>query len=453
MEFESGSELDPVDELRQIAGWWKSGAHELETLGEGWWVGWPRAKMAAMEAENEVQQSAVSWPEARARAEASASAEVRAWVEAKAKVRGWVSVQVDKQEAVMALLLGAAWGEARARARAQARGERVPDSLADPQTIANILTSFKQSGYARLLWDDSLNMRDEYWCIIQLITPITRLPIELLRQIFLPIIEESSSAPLVLTLVCEQWHSIITGIWRSLNLSTGTPKDFVTGKLERNQWLLDIVVDTDSDYDHYDPLYYDFSFEAVFAAIEASPRWRSFVVESLPAQAHLPEDLVNRHLQRHSNATMSRFTTFRIKSTCETSPLLNGLLHILGTTAGPALTTVEINSTNVISFLAPAYSSFFHSVKVLSLNAPGIHDPVDLLPHLHQLETFTVSYLSFPTYPNHIELPFVHTLRHLNLRAAPIQWMSDQTFHALEYCALILPQHQHVLHTFHTTLC
>ena len=445
MKFESGSELELADELRQaqIAARWKSADHESGDWGwrdEGWMEGWPLAKMAVMEAEKEVQQFAVSWAEAWTRAEA------RAWVEAKVMMERVGGGDEAKQGAAEALLLAEALGEA----RAYARGVRVPDSLADPPKIADILTSIKPSGIARSLWDNSLEMRGEYWCIIKFVTPITRLPFELLHQIFLAIIEETSGPPLALMLVCKQWHDIVTSIWSSLNLGTTTPMDAVTRRLERSQWLLDIVVDTDSDRDDFDPS--GGAFKAIFAAIEATPRWRRFVVESFPAQADLQEDLVNRHLQRCSNATMSRFTTFKIKSTCETSPLLNGLLHILGTTAGPALTTVEINSPNVISFLTPAYPSFFRFVKVLSLDTPGIRDPVDLLPHLHQLETFTVSHLSFPNYTNHVELPFVRTLRHLSLKAASIQWMSDRTFHTLEYCALIFPRHQHVLRTFRTTL-
>ena len=443
MEFQPGSELGPADELRQaqIAGQWKSD-HKRGFGGwwdEGWFVGWPLAKTAVMEAENEVQQFGVSWAEAWARAEE------RAWAEAKVML-GRVGGGEAKRGAVGALLLAREF----ARARAQARGERVPDRLADPPTIADILTSLNRSRTARSLWDDPLKIRDEYWCIVQFITPITCLPIELLRQIFLAIIEETNGSPLALMLVCKQWHAIVTSIWSSLNLGTTTPMDAVARKLERNQWLLDIVVDTDSDRGHFTPSGGD--FEAIFAAIESTPRWRSFVVESFPAQADLQEDRVNHHLQRHSNATMSRFTTFKIKSACETSPLLNGLLHILGTTAGQALTTVEINSPNVISFLTPAYSSIFHSVKVLSLDTPGIRDPVELLPHLHQLETFTVSHLSFSTYPSHVELPFVRTLRHLSLRAASIQWMSGRIFHALEHCVLIFPRHQNVLHTFSVTL-
>jgi hypothetical protein len=93
---------------------------------------------------------------------------------------------------------------------------------------------------------------------------------------------------------------------------------------------------------------------------------------------------------------MSRLRTFKIKCACEASPLLDHILHILGASASEELTTVEINSANVISFLVPAYSSIFRSVTSLSLDTPGLRNPVDLLPHLHRLETLTVSHLSFP---------------------------------------------------------
>ena len=273
---------------------------------------------------------------------------------------------------------------------------------------------------------------------------------ELLHHIFLLIIDDMSGSPLALMLVCKQWHSIVTSIWASLNLRTTTPIAVVTSKLERSKWLLDVVVDTDSDRDDFIPS--EGAFEAIFAAIEATPQWRSLVIESFPGRADLPEDLVNRRLRQCSNATMSRFTTFRIKSACETSPLLDGLLRVLGTTAGSELTTVEINSGNVISFLTPLYHSFFHSVKVLLLDTRGIRDPVDVLPHLHQLESFTASYLPLPVYYGHVDLPFVHTLRHLRLKYVSIQWMSGRTFHALENCTLIFPLHRQVLHTFNTTL-
>ena len=144
--------------------------------------------------------------------------------------------------------------------------------------------------------------------------------------------------------------------------------DAVTRKLDRNQWLLDVLVDAEIDRGHFTPS--EGAYEAIFAAIEASSRWRSIVVESFPGQADLPEHLVNRGLQRCSDAVMNRLRTFKIKSACEMSPLLNRLLRILVTTASGELTTVGISSENAISFLVPTYSSIFRSATVLSVDTP-----------------------------------------------------------------------------------
>ena len=113
---------------------------------------------------------------------------------------------------------------------------------------------------------------------------------------------------------------------------------------------------------------------------------------------------------------------------------------------------MEINSANVISFLVPDYLSVFHSIKVLTLDTPGIPNQVDLLPHLPHLESFTASHLPLPIYHNHVDLPFVHTLRHLTLRTVSIQWMGSRTFHVLENCTLIFPLNHHVPLPFSTTL-
>ena len=150
----------------------------------------------------------------------------------------------------------------------------MPFALADSSSaITRILSSLHRDGIAHDLWYRSRKASEEYSCIIHFIAPITRLPLELLQEIFLIIIDEASGPPLGLVLVCKYWHTIVTSIWASLNLGTRTPKDAVTRKLERNQWLLDVVVDTDSDRGDSTPSNDD--FEAIFAAIEASSRWRS----------------------------------------------------------------------------------------------------------------------------------------------------------------------------------
>ncbi len=148
--------------------------------------------------------------------------------------------------------------------------------------------------------------------------------------------------------VSKHWYTIVTGIWASLKLETTTSKDAVTRKLERNQSFLDVVVDTETDRSNSTPS--ESAYQAIFAAIQATSRWRSLVVETFPPQADLPEHMVDRGLQRCSDSVMSHLRSLRIKCPCETSPLLDHLLRLLGTSASGELTTVEIISANVISF-------------------------------------------------------------------------------------------------------
>ena len=211
---------------------------------------------------------------------------------------------------------------------------------------------------------------------------------------------------------------------------------------------MDVLVDTEIDRGQSTLS----AYEAIFATIETTSRWRSLVVETFPAKADLLKDLVNRGLQQCSDPVRSRLRTLTIKSPCEMPPLLDRLLRILGSTTSGELTTVTINSAIVTSFLVPTYSSIFRSVTMLSLDAPGLRNPVDLPPHLHRLEVLTASHLPLPAYHDDVDLPSVHTLRHLTLRSVSIQWMSGRTFHLLESCTILFLLCRHILHTFRTTL-
>jgi hypothetical protein len=376
--------------------------------------------------------------------------------EAEAHAKWRVEAEEAEVRARVRLLV---WAEARARARLMAGARPMmlepaantftyDEVLADSE-LKEIIYSLEPDHHYTLACH--LHRRSqEHWWLTRIITPITRLPPELLQQIFLIIIDGASGPPLVLVRVCKHWYNVVTSIWGSLKLGSTTPKDAVTKKLERNPWLLDILVDTESDRGHFTPS--GGAYDAIFAVLEAASRWRSFEVETFPAQADLPEHLVSHGLQQSSGTIMSRLRAFKIKSACEMSPLLDHLLRILGTTASEELETIEIKSENVVSYLFPAHSSIFHSVKVLTLDTPGMPNPVDLLPHLHQLETLTASHLPLPVYHNDVNLPFVHTLRHLTLRSVSIQWMNGRTFHTLESCTLLFPLHRHILHTFRTTL-
>jgi hypothetical protein len=393
---------------------------------------------------------------AQAQAQAQAQARGRLWGKIKVKVKAQAEAEA---EAEWAQARAQRWAEAetraetlvRAQAKTQAEGHTMvtyDEVLAHP-ALMDIISSIEPR-YRHSLAHDLWPTCHKYWWFIQIIAPITRLPPELLQQILLNIIDKASHSPLLLIRVSKLWCTIVTGIWASLKLGTTTPRNDIARKLKRNQWLLDVLVDTETDRGHFTPS--EDAYQAIFAAIEATSRWRTLVVETFPAQADLPEHLVNRGLQKCSDPVMSRLRTFKVKCPCKMSPLLERLLSILGTTASGELTTVEINSPSVISFLAPTYPSIFHSVKVLCLDTPGLPNPVDLLPHLRQLESLTASHLTFPIYHNNVDIPFVHTLRHLTLRAVSIQWMNGRTFHILESCTILFPLRHHVLHTFSSIL-
>lgn len=291
-----------------------------------------------------------------------------------------------------------------------------------------------------------------YLRVLNFVAPITRLPPELLQQIFLIIIiDEASKTSLSLMGVCRDWYDMVTSIWVSLILGATTSKEAVTNKLERNPWLLDILISADADRGSLNSS--GVAYEGIFSAIEVASRWRTVVIERFPGQADLPEALVDRGFRRCANAALSHLRTFKIKHACEMSPLLDRLLRILGTTASAELTTVEINSGNaILLLLAPVYSSVFNFIKVLCLDAPVMSEPVDLLPHLKHLETFTASHLPLPTYPLYVDLPFTRTLRHLRLKAVSIQWMGGRTFRVLKACTLILPLHHHSIRALGTLL-
>jgi hypothetical protein len=452
---------------------------EMQTEGQTW-------AEAMVQAQVQAQEELQARMQARAQAEARARG-VRVQAEARARVRAQAPARRLRAQA-LAQAEARTEAEAEVRAEALARGltvvkrlaqgltvKRMPQGLAvlqrlrysilNPITYEEILADSKLKDIIDSIKPDhrhelarNLSLwrhSQDFWWLIQIVTPIARLPSELLQQILLVVIDDASNdnasnLPSVLMFVCKHWYTIINRLWASVNLGTTTPKDVITTKLERNPWHLDILVDTEVDRGDLTPS--EGAYNAIFAVMEASSRWRSFIVKTFPPQADLPEHLVNHGLQRCPGAVMNRLRTFRIKSPCEMSPLVDWLLRILGTTASRELTTVEINSSNVVAFLVPTYSPIFRSVTVLSLDTPGLRNPIDLLPHLHQLESLTVSRLPLPTYHNDVDLPFVHTLRHLRLRAASIQWMSGKTFHTLESCTLLYPVHRHVLHTFRTTL-
>ena len=338
---------------------------------------------ARTRARSQAQAKAMALGEALGEAEGWAEVEWRARVEGRARARARALMRALALARTLAQTLTQTRGPAQAP-EAMKPGITYVEVLEDSR-LKDIIYSLKPDHRQRLvhhLCSRSHNIT-EYWWLVQIIAPVTRLPREVLHQTLHILIDNASQSPLVLMRVCKHWYLQVASIWGSLKLGTRTPIDAIQVTLERRQWLLDVLFDTEIDRGHVTPS--EGAYQAIFAAIQATDRWRSFLVETFPPQADLPEHVVDRHLQRCSNAVMSRLRTFKIKCACKMSPLLERLLRIIGTSASGELMTVEIKSPSVLSFLAPTYPSLFHSVRVLVLDTPGLPNPVDFLPHLHQL--------------------------------------------------------------------
>ena len=226
--------------------------------------------------EQEEWERAVAQAEARARTRVVAQAGDRAVARAEALVRALKMVRplVDDDQAE--------------------RYSFSYDEVLVDSTLAEIIYSIQLDNRQRLAQEMSHRSYalQEYQWFIQIITPITRLPPELLHQILLIVIDDANHSPSVLMRVSKLWYTIVTSVWASLRLGTTTPKDVVTNMLERNQWFLDVSVDTEVDRSDFAPS--EGAYDAIFAAIQATSRWRSFVVRTFPAQADLSEQLVNR---------------------------------------------------------------------------------------------------------------------------------------------------------------
>ena len=129
--------------------------------------------------------------------------------EAVARVMAQVQVQAQAQVRVAQLVQAEAQESAVARAEALVRvlkGEWVAEEqaaytigydevLADSKLV-DIIYSIEPDCRQRLAREVPTNLREYRW-FIQIITPITRLPPELLHQILLIVIDDASHSPLV----------------------------------------------------------------------------------------------------------------------------------------------------------------------------------------------------------------------------------------------------------------
>ena len=297
-------------------------------------------------------------------------------------------------------------------------------------------------------------LNEQYGNVQYIVTPIHRLPAEILMNIFSLIFDDQPS-PVVLMLVCRRWHNAIEeipGLQTSLKLHTWTTPDLVRRATSRVvHRLLNITIDTDQDKDLGGPPIERYSTIAI--ALESVPQWRGLTVHSLPGGEQLGGSALHKILSTNI-PPMMRLEELRITSEVDPSPLVDRLLQSIAATAMSGLTTIETNCLySSQNLLRVTSANSFHSLTTLKAVLPKVSEPIDILPQFIRLEVLEVTNLSLPSYQNDSLLPFSQILRRLYLKSVTIDWMAGRVFPLLSVCAIITPPSPFLAHDVHLPTC
>ena len=274
----------------------------------------------------------------------------------------------------------------------------------------------------------------QYRRVRDFVTPVYRLPVEILTEIF-TIDFENDQSPIRLMLVCRDWCPIVDGMasmWKSLKLGAWTALDRVEQFLQK-VWWINVEIHTEEDVERRVGEGEGERYIALALVLANASRWRRLTINSLPHGIPVPISVVI--------PPTNELRYIRVASKAQSSPLLDRILENIGTAAVGSLSMIETTSHQTISHLLHTeYVQLFHFLTTLTADTRTTPDSVDLLPHLLRIETLDLANISLPPYADDVDLPLTHTLHHLRLRAVSIQWMGDGNFFNYKVVQFILQQ-------------
>src|SRR5258706_4529264 len=110
------------------------------------------------------------------------------------------------------------------------------------------------------------------------------IPVEILSEIFMLVVQGVPRYKESLALVCRRWHAIMLstpGITSRLYIGRSTKKEVVQAFIQERKTRFWVVVDANDEKDGKD--FNTNEFHASFiTAIQAASRWRSLVLRSFP---------------------------------------------------------------------------------------------------------------------------------------------------------------------------
>jgi len=261
------------------------------------------------------------------------------------------------------------------------------------------------------------------------------IPVEILSEIFLLVVQDWSGYRDDLMLVCRRWHAIMLstpGIHSQLTIRRATQKKTVQEFVQGTKTRLDVKVDMNDETDGSD--FNPENFLACFmAAAQAASRWSSLRLISPPSYGEYTGlQILRPLLHLESFEVADGFDVF-----------LSPLMAALRRGDAPNLTSIEVEGPVAVLYLVqPAGLHITHFLTTLKIQLSKRMDgPVDILPHLHRVKVFEARHLCLPFYPPDTSLPLIHTLRDLHLKSVSVHWMAGHVFPTLETCHLTFPRH------------
>jgi len=261
------------------------------------------------------------------------------------------------------------------------------------------------------------------------------IPVEILSEIFLLIVQDRPWYRKSLMLVCRRWHAIMLstpGIHSQLTIRRATQKEVVQAFVQGTKTRLDVRVDMNDETDGSD--FNPENFLACFmAAAQAASRWTSLNLIAPPPLGEYTSVRIWQPLVHLESFKVARgFGGFL-------EPPMTAIIR----SASPNLTLIEIEDPAAVLYLVqPAGLHITHFLTTLRIHlSKRVDSPVDILPHLHRVEVFAARHLCLPFYPPDASLPLIHTLRHLHLKSVSVQWMAGHVFPALMTCSITFPHH------------
>ena len=267
-------------------------------------------------------------------------------------------------------------------------------------------------------------------------SPVHLLPAEILSIIFILVVDGLFDR-LQLMRVCRHWYAVMLttpGILSILWIQNSTTVEMVRASIQGSRWLLDVKIDMNDESIEQD--FKRDAFDACFtAAIEVASRWEYLYIFSLPQPGKCQAFQIVPPLKS--------LKFFYLGQGCDLVSFFEPLITAIATTATPHLTGMSLENPNaVLFFVQPDCLHVFCSLTRLKIWLPKrMESPVDILPHLPRLKSFSAWHLYLPFYPPDAPLPLIQTVLYLCLKSVSVQWMAGKAFSALQTCSITFPHH------------